>query len=116
MLSLTVSSQVGHGQQGQGQRQIEELHFYGESMKQVHTNQCFAKGEELCYRNLYFYFQHGESTSTASQKSKDLNKVSILLQDLGLNGDYVYKRGKMENSSVNTNQMSQLNHKAGPGQ
>ena len=38
----------------------------------------------------YFYFRHGESTSTASQltflasqKSKDLNKVLLLLQDLG---------------------------------
>ena len=37
----------------------------------------------------YFYFQYGVSTSTASQlsspasqKSKDLNKVSLLLQDL----------------------------------
>ena len=40
---------------------------------------------------LYFYFRHGESTSTASQltspasqKCKDLNKVLLLLQDLGL--------------------------------
>ena len=36
----------------------------------------------LCFRNPYFYFRHGESTSTASQKSKDLDKVSLLLQDL----------------------------------
>ena len=49
----------------------------------------FVKGAILCFRNLYFYFRHGESTSTASQltspasqKSKDLNKVSLLLQDL----------------------------------
>ena len=48
-----------------------------------------VKGAILCFRNLYFYFRHGESTSTASQlsspasqKSKDLNKVSLLLQDL----------------------------------
>ena len=47
-------------------------------------------GAILCVRNPYFYFQHGESTSTASQltspasqKSKDLNKVLLLLQDLG---------------------------------
>ena len=45
-------------------------------------------------QGLYFYFQHGESTSIASQltspasqKSKDLNKVSLLLQDLGSNSD-----------------------------
>ena len=50
-----------------------------------------CKGAILCFRNPYFYFWHGESTSTASQltspasqKSKDLNKVSLLLQDLGL--------------------------------
>ena len=48
-----------------------------------------VKGAILCFRNLYFYFRHGESTSTASQltspasqKSKDLNKVPLLLQDL----------------------------------
>ena len=42
-------------------------------------------------RNPYFYFQHGESTSKASQltspasqKSNDPNKGSLLLQDLGL--------------------------------
>merc|ERR1719270_1997050 len=53
--------------------------------------QGLVKGAKLCFRNPYFYFQHGESTSTASQltspasqKSKDLNKVSLLLQDLAL--------------------------------
>jgi len=52
------------------------------------SNQGLAKGATLCFRNLYFTFQHGESTSTASQltssasqKSKDLNKVPLLLQD-----------------------------------
>ena len=51
---------------------------------------------------MYFYFQHGESTSTASQltspasqKSKDLNKVSLLLQDLGLS-DENHVRNKEE--------------------
>ena len=51
--------------------------------------QDLLKGAILCFRNLSFYFRHGESTSTASQltspaskKSKDLNKVSLLLQDL----------------------------------
>ena len=55
--------------------------FYG--------SQGLVKGAILCFRNPYFYFRHGESTSTASQltspaslKSKDLNKVSLLLQDL----------------------------------
>ena len=53
--------------------------------------QGLVKGAILCFRNPYFYFQYGESTSTASQltspasqKSKDLNKVSLLLQDLAL--------------------------------
>ena len=52
--------------------------------------QGLVKGVILCFRNLYFYFWHGESTSTASQltspasqKSKDLNKVPLLLQNLG---------------------------------
>ena len=51
--------------------------------------QGLVKGAILCFRNPYFYFRHGESTSTASQlnspasqKSKDLNKVLLLLQDL----------------------------------
>ena len=51
--------------------------------------QGLVEGAILCFRNLYFYFRHGESTSTASQltspasqKSKDLNKVLLLLQDL----------------------------------
>ena len=53
-------------------------------------NQGLVKGAILCFRNLYFYIRHGESTSTASQltspasqKSKDLNKVLLHLQDLG---------------------------------
>ena len=57
--------------------------------KLINHNQGLVKGEKFCFRNLDFYFQHGESTSTArqltspaSQKSKDLNKVSLLLQDL----------------------------------
>ena len=56
--------------------------------------QGFVKGEKFCFGYLDFYFRHddGESTSTAnqltspaSQKSKDLNKVLLLLQDLGCN-------------------------------
>ena len=55
-------------------------------------------GAILWFRNPYFYFQQGESTSTASQltspaspKSKDLNKVPLLLQDLGMEAeDYMY--------------------------
>ena len=34
--------------------------------------QGLVKGAILCFRNPNFYFWHGESTSTASQKSKDL--------------------------------------------
>ena len=44
--------------------------------------QGFVKGEVFCFRYPYFYFRHGESSSSASQKSKDLNKVLLLLQDL----------------------------------
>ena len=53
--------------------------------------QGLVKGAILCFRNLYFYFWDGESTTTArqltspaSQKCKDLNKVPLLLQDLGM--------------------------------
>ena len=63
---------------------------YGVKFTHQHINQGLVKGAILCFRNLYFYFRHGESTSTASQltspasqKSKDLNKVLLLLQDLG---------------------------------
>ena len=52
--------------------------------KNQYPTQGLVKGAVLCIRNLYFYFRHGGSTSTASQKSKDLNKVSLLLQDLEL--------------------------------
>ena len=55
-------------------------------------HQGLVKGVILCFRNLYFYFRHGESMSTASQlttpasqKSKDSNKVPLLLQDLAFN-------------------------------
>ena len=51
--------------------------------------QGLAEVEKFCLRNLDFYFRHGKSTSTASQltspasqKSKDLNKVPLHLQDL----------------------------------
>ena len=60
--------------------------------KLFEKNQGLVKGEKFCFRNPYFYFRHGESTSTASQltstasqKSKNLNKVLLLLQDLGKN-------------------------------
>ena len=46
------------------------------------------------FQKPYFYFLHGEITSTASQltspasqKSKDLNKVLLILQDLGFRRD-----------------------------
>ena len=45
--------------------------------------QGFVKGEVFCFRYPDFYFLHGESASTASQISKDLNKVPLLLQNLG---------------------------------
>ena len=46
-------------------------------------NQGHVKGTILCFRNLDFYFRHREISSPASQKSKDLDKVLLLLQDLG---------------------------------
>ena len=56
-------------------------------------DQGLVKGAKLCFRNPYFYFRHGESTSRAcqltspvSQKSKDLNKVPLLLQDQRCHG------------------------------
>ena len=65
--------------------------------------QGLVKGAKLCFRNPYFYFWHGESTSTASQltspasqKSKDLNKVSLLLQDLALVRNYWFLRSKIK--------------------
>ena len=74
--------------------QIETLTLWlepGKCFAKICLFQGLVKGAILCFRNLYFYFWHGESTSTASQltspasqKSKDLNKVPLLLQDLGL--------------------------------
>ena len=47
-----------------------------------YCDQGLVKGAILCFRNLYFYFWHGENTSTASQLSKEINKVPHLLQNL----------------------------------
>ena len=53
-----------------------------------------------CFFCIVFYFQHGESTSTASQltspasqKCKDLNEVSLLLQDLEDMYVFINKQG-----------------------
>ena len=66
--------------------------------------QGLVKGAKLCFRYPYFCFRHGESTSTASQltspasqKSKDLNKVLLLLQDLGLDSKPCIGIGKGNN-------------------
>ena len=64
----------------------------------IYSIQGFVKGEVFCFRYPYFYFRNGESTFqasqltyTASQLSKDLNKVPLLLQNLGLMpGGYFY--------------------------
>ena len=66
--------------------------FCFRSMKQCSTItycQGIVKGAILCFKNLYFYFWNGKSTSTASpltspasQKSKDLNKVPLLQKTL----------------------------------
>ena len=71
------------------------------TIKQWHCLlQGLVKGAILCFKNLYFYFRHGESTSTASlltspasQKCKDLNKVSLLLQDLEDMYVFINKQG-----------------------
>ena len=73
-------------------RKDSKLNVAQNQTTEVYQNQGLVKGAILRFRNPYFYFRHGESTSTASQltspvsqKSKDLNKVSLLLQDLGKN-------------------------------
>ena len=53
------------------------------------VDQGFVKGAILCFRNPYFYFWreyfYSQPTHFSSQPSKDLNKVSLLLQDLEWN-------------------------------
>ena len=51
---------------------VSHLFSYGSSLFYS------LKGVKLCIRYPYFYFQHGENTSTASQLSKEINKVSSL--------------------------------------
>ena len=70
----------------------------------IDTDQGLVKGAILCFRNLYFYFQHEESTSTASQltspasqKSKNLNKVLLLLQDLACNMAFILQLVSLDN-------------------
>ena len=53
------------------------------SQKKQSSAQGLLKGEKFCFKYSVFYFWHGESSSTASQKSQDINKVSLLLKDLG---------------------------------
>ena len=59
------------------------------------------------FQKPYFYFLHGEITSTASQltspasqKSKDLNKVLLLLQDLDHNNVKLGRKLKCVNAST----------------
>ena len=52
------------------------------SFSKEEWTQDLVKGVILCFRNLYFCFWHGENTSTASQLSKEINKVPHLLQNL----------------------------------
>ena len=53
--------------------------------------QGLIKGEKFCFRYLDFYFQHGESTSKPAQKNQDINKVLLLLKDLGYESKKVSK-------------------------
>ena len=71
---------------------MERLSQYQTQMEDETCIQGLVKGEKFCFRNLDFYFRQGETTFTANQfaspaiqKSKDLNKVLLLLQDLGVN-------------------------------
>ena len=70
--------------------QKDHPHWY--TSQPTASGQGLVKGAILCFRNPYLYFRHGESTSTASKltspashKRKDLNKVLLLLQDIGIN-------------------------------
>ena len=65
-------------------------------------DQGLVKGAILCFRNLYFYFRHGESTSTASQKSKDLNKVPLLLQDPWLDHGSEFRKSLIFSCAIPT--------------
>ena len=72
------------------------------------SSQGLVKGVILCFRKLYFYFQHGETTSTASQlpspasqNSKNLNKVPLLLQDLGSTMKIPHPLMARQKSSIN---------------
>ena len=62
------------------------------------TRSC--KRSDALFQKSLLYFRHGESSSTASQltspasqKSKALNKVSLLLQDLDLAAHSTYQPG-----------------------
>ena len=82
------------------------LYLFLSILETERADQGLVKGAILWFRNPYFYFQHGESTSTASQlsspasqKSKDLNKVPLLLQDLEhctVEPKIFYQRWKIE--------------------
>ena len=64
-------------------RETERLKFItGLKLNQKWSTQGLVKGEKFCLRYLDFYFRHSQLTSPASQKSQDINKVSLLLQDL----------------------------------
>ena len=50
----------------------KSIHFYQVCICFVTLNEHYnfqglVKGAKLCFRNPYFYFRHGESTSIASQ-------------------------------------------------
>ena len=93
MISLNKSAQKYQTSHITWRLWIKQLHL--DQSKAIRRDQGLVKGAKLCFRNPYFYFWHGESTSTASQlsspasqKSKDLNKVSLLLQDFAQMPDF----------------------------
>ena len=62
---------------------VFDLSPAAKSLQLVYSWQGLVKGAKLCFRYPYFYFRYGESSSTASQLSKEINKVPLLLQNLG---------------------------------
>ena len=44
----------------------KSLYLWAQKQTRKCTDQGLVKGAKLCFRNSYFYFQHGESASAAS--------------------------------------------------
>ena len=87
-----------HGRYHDGKKKIQWPilpRVYIEGQKQG-----LVKGEKFCFRNLDFNFWHWESTSTASQLSHKINKVPLLLQNLGSFGIFLRSWKKLVTTTV----------------